>query len=116
MVLIAELLLAVGILGGVYRMATRPADGMAPSDPDRHPAEREDGPLTADELAGMHIPMGAGYRKIDVDRLLDRVARQLPRAYHGEQWSTEPAPVPSDKISLDKSSDAEATDPEVERG
>ena len=80
MVLLAELLLAAGILVGVYRLATRPGEGMADVEPDRSPDERRDGPLTADDLVAMHIPMGFGYRKVDVDLLLDRIARQLPRA------------------------------------
>ncbi|HSP37689.1 MAG TPA: hypothetical protein VLR26_08050 [Frankiaceae bacterium] len=82
MVLIVELLLAAGILGGVYRWATRPGDRMSVVEPDRRPAERQDGPLTADDLVAMHIPAGLGYRKVDVDRLLDRLARQLPRAVY----------------------------------
>jgi hypothetical protein len=82
MVLLVELLLAAGVLFGVYRLATRPEDGMAVAEPDRSPGERVDGALTADELVAMHIPMGVGYRKVDVDRLLDRLARQLPRAVY----------------------------------
>lgn len=108
MVLLAELLLAVGILVGVYRLATRPRDGMAEVEPDRRPAERQDGPLTADELVTMHIPMGFGYRKVDVDLLLDRIARQLPRAT--PEAAAEPAYAPSSEPDAER--DAEpATDP-----
>jgi hypothetical protein len=82
MVLVAELLIAAGILAGVYTLATRPGDRMSEVEPDRRPEERRDGPLTADELVALHIPAGFGYRKVDVDRLLDRVARQLPRAVY----------------------------------
>jgi hypothetical protein len=80
MVLLVELLFAAGILAGVYRLATRSGDGMAAVEPDRRPEDRRDGPLTADDLVAMHIPAGFGYRRVDVDRLLDRIARQLPRA------------------------------------
>jgi hypothetical protein len=106
MVLLAELLLAVGVLAGVYRLATRAGEGMADAEPDRSPAERQDGPLTADDLVALHIPMGFGYRKVDVDLLLDRIARQLPRATY------EPAQTPgsdvadeSDRVSLSKEDD-----------
>ena len=68
MVLLAELLLVAGILYGGYRLATRPEGRMSVVDPDRNPAERDQGPLTADGLVAMHIPMGFGYRKVDVDR------------------------------------------------
>ena len=102
MVLLVELLLAAGILLAVFRWATRPDGRMSVVEPDRPPVERVDGPLTADELAALHIPLGVGYRKIDVDRLLDRVARQLPRATYaspgtpdaGDTSVTPPAPPP----------------------
>ncbi len=88
MVLLAELLLVAGILYGGYRFATRPDGRMSVVEPDRSPETRAEGPLTGDELVTMHIPAGFGYRKVDVDRLLDRVARQLPRAYQGPPSDT----------------------------
>jgi hypothetical protein len=103
MVLLAELLIAVGILVGVYWLATRPDAVMSVVEPDRSPAERADGPLTADELVALRIPLGFGYRKVDVDRLLDRLARQLPR--DGSATTTpvdESEPVP---VSLAKEPD-----------
>src|SRR3954451_16303163 len=96
MVLLAELLLVAGILYGGYRLATRPEGRMSVADPDRNPAERAEGPLTADGLVAMHIPMGFGYRKVDVDRLLDRVAQQLPRATY------EPTGNAGSRVSLTK--------------
>jgi hypothetical protein len=99
MVLLVELLVAVGILAGVWRLAVRPGSGMAEVEPDRRPEDRRDGPLTADELVAMHIPAGFGYRKVDVDRLLDRIARQLPRAVY------EPGEDAEDGVSLTKESD-----------
>jgi hypothetical protein len=88
MVLVVELLLFAGILYGGYRVATRPEGRMSVVEPDRSPATRDEGPLTADALVAMHIPMGFGYRKVDVDRLIDRIAAQLPRATY--QPTTEP--------------------------
>src|SRR5829696_6613068 len=100
MVLLAELLLLAGIVYGAYRLATRAEGSMSVVDPDRSPADRDEGPLTADALVAMHIPMGFGYRKVDVDRLLDRVAQQLPRAtYQGPLVETSET---SESVSLSK--------------
>jgi hypothetical protein len=106
MVLLAELVLAAGVLAGVWRLATRPGEGMAAVEPDRSPASRADGPLTADELVALRIPAGIGYRKVDVDRLLDRLARQLPRSTYAPGGADDgraatPSP-PHPSISLRK--------------
>jgi hypothetical protein len=103
MVLLAELLLVAGILYGGYRLATRPEGRMSVVEPDRSPATRDEGPLTADALVAMHLPMGFGYRKVDVDRLLDRVARQLPRATYQPAADVEDAPAAKqESVSLTK--------------
>ncbi len=85
MVLVVELLLGVGILVGVYRVAT--TDGELPPafEPDGPLHLVDDRPLTADDVVASRLPWGVGYRRADVDRLLERVARQLPRA--GEEQS-----------------------------
>ena len=104
--LLVELLIAVGILAGVYKLATRPGDRMAEVEPDRRPQERRDGPFTADDLVAIHLPAGLGYRKVDVDRLLDRIARQLPRAVYepGDDTGDEPDRhgEAEDRVSLTK--------------
>jgi DivIVA domain-containing protein len=80
MVLVVELLLGVGILVGAYRVATSDRDLAPTVEPDGPAPVVDQGPLSADELVAFRLPWGIGYRKADVDRLLDRVARQLPRA------------------------------------
>jgi hypothetical protein len=95
MVLLVEVLLGVTVLVGVYRMATGHGDPMTVVEPDRSPGQLEAGPLTAEELVAMRIPLGVGYRKIDVDRLLDRVAAQLP---HAEPGPAEPAAQPVEPV------------------
>lgn len=89
------ILFAVGVLVGAWRLATRPDAGMAVVQPDRAPRDDDDGPLTADALVAYPLPMGFGYRKVDVDLLLDRVARQLPRAA-GATGADRPAWDPDD--------------------
>jgi hypothetical protein len=95
MVLVVELLLGVGILVGVYRVATADGDLAPAFEPDGPRHAVDDQPLTADDVAAYRLPWGIGYRRVDVDRLLDRVARQLPRAgeepveaRHGTQEDT----------------------------
>src|ERR1700712_2263526 len=80
MVLVVELLLGVGVLVGVYRVATGDGQLAPPFEPDGPPEIVDDRPLSADDVAAYRLSWGVGYRKADVDRLLDRVARQLPRA------------------------------------
>src|SRR3954468_6222624 len=103
MVLLAELLLVAGILYGGYRRATTPPGRMSVVEPDRSPATRDEGSLTADALVAMHLPMGFGYRKVDVDRLLDRVAQQLPRATYQPAADVEDATAAEkESVSLSK--------------
>ncbi|MDQ1650297.1 MAG: hypothetical protein QOG60_2354 [Frankiaceae bacterium] len=102
MVLVVELLLGVGILAGVYRVATRDGDLAPLVEPDGPQVATDDRPLSADDVAAYRLSWGVGYRKADVDRLLDRVARQLPRA--GEEWAAgEPVgDETSDRVQLAK--------------
>jgi hypothetical protein len=113
MVLLVEVLLGVGILLAVARLALRPQEGLAVAEPDVRPQERADGPLFAEDLVSLHLPLGVGYRKVDVDRLLDRVARQLPRRDQGEP-PTPPhgfPPVASEPAEPEQAASAPASQP-----
>lgn len=99
MVLVVELLLGVGVLVGVYRVATGDGHLAPPFEPDGPAGVRDDRLLSADDVAAYRLAWGLGYRKADVDRLLDRLARQLPRA--GEEPPATPA-TPGEPVSLGK--------------
>jgi DivIVA domain-containing protein len=80
MALVVGILLIAAVLVAVALFAAGRIDGMSEAVPDAPPG-LADGPVTAEGLRGVRLPVSLrGYRMADVDELIERAAAELAAA------------------------------------
>jgi DivIVA domain-containing protein len=80
MALVVGILLIAAVLVAVALFAAGRLDGMSEAVPDSPPG-LADGPVTAEGLRGVRLPVSLrGYRMADVDELIERAAAELAAA------------------------------------